>query len=103
MEIPPEPSLRFMVDHIVFPPQLPQSDDQNHEFELALVELARDQGIAFQNEVPAESRSCWAGIVKMLTTWLKVNAHGSISKEALARAMTTLNLQGGCSRMISKA
>lgn len=102
MGISPE-ALHFMVNHIVLPPKLPQADDQNHKFELALVKFARDHGIAFQNEVPAESRSCWAGIVKMLTTWLEVNAHGSISKEALARAMTTLNLQGGCSHMIFKA
>lgn len=93
MEILPE-ALDFMVNHIVLPPKLPQADDRNHDNELALIAFARDQAIAFQNDVSAESRPCWTGIVKMLTTWLEVNAHGSISKTALTRAITALCLKG---------
>lgn len=92
MEILPE-ALDFMVNHIVLPPKLPQADDRNHDNELALIAFARDQAIAFQNDVSAESRPCWTGIVKMLTTWLEVNAHGSISKTALTRAITALCLK----------
>lgn len=90
-------ALDFMVNHIVLPPKLPQADDTNHKYELALVEFARDQAVAFQKDVSPESRSCWAGIVKMLTTWLKVNAHGSISKTGLMKSVAALNLQGSYS------
>lgn len=93
MKLLPE-ALDFLVNHIVLPPKLPQADDSNHTHELALIEFARELAIAFQRDVFAESRSCWAGIVKMLTTWLKVNELGSVSKEALMEAMTELNLEG---------
>lgn len=93
MKMSPE-ALNFLVNHIVLPPKLPQADDSNHTYELALIEFAREQAITFQRDVLAESRSCWAGIVKMLTTWLKVNAHGSVSKEALMEAVTELNPEG---------
>lgn len=83
-----------MVNHVVFPPKLPQAEDRNHDYELALIEFARRQAVHFQSEVSGESKSCWAGIVKMLTAWREINAHGSISKEALMRAMTALHLEG---------
>lgn len=93
MEILPE-ALHYMVNHIVLPPKLPQADDRNVRYELTLMEFARDQAIDFQTDASAESRSCWAGIVKMLTTWREVNADGSISEDALKHAMTTLRQQG---------
>lgn len=87
-------ALHFMVNHVILPPKLPQEEDRNHDYELALIEFARRQAITFQSEVSVESKSCWAGIVKMLTTWLEINAHELISKEALTRATTALHPEG---------
>ncbi|MCJ1462481.1 hypothetical protein MMC07_001083 [Pseudocyphellaria aurata] len=92
MEILPE-ALHYMVNHVVLPPKLPQADDWEDRYERTLMEFARDQAIAFQTDASADSRSCWAGIVKMLTTWLEVIASGSVSEIALKQAMTTLRQQ----------
>lgn len=93
MDISPD-ALDFIINHIVLPPKLPQADDSNPKNELALIKFALDQAVAFQNGVSTESRPCWAGIVKMLTTWQEVNSHGSIEENALLRATTALHLNG---------
>lgn len=86
--------LNFMVNHVILPPKLPQCDDRDTKNELALVQFVREQAIAFQLKVPAENQECWRRITKMLNTWIEVNEHGWISKEAIVRAIAALVYKG---------
>lgn len=62
-------ALNFLINHVVLPPLLPQSDDSSPTYELELVQFARIQAIAFEDEGP----------------------HGFKSKGALMGAMSALS------------
>lgn len=87
-------ALKFIINHVVLPPLLPQSDDSSPACELELVRFARIQAIAFEDEGPHGSKACWGRIVKMLSIWLEVKEHGFISKGALMGAMSALSNGG---------
>ena len=87
-------ALNFMVNHVILPPKLPQSDDTGSGYELALIQFVRDHSVAFQINLPAEYQDCWTRITKMLNTWIEVNEHGSISPEALLLATDALGYKG---------
>lgn len=92
MALPPSGNaLKFIINHVILPPLLPQSDDASSLYELELVRFARIQAIAFEAEGPLGSKACWGRIVKMLSIWLEVKEHGFIFKGALMAAMSTLS------------
>lgn len=92
--------LRYIIDHVVLPPQLPQSaeaGDIARAYDFKLVGLLSDQAKAYrQHNANASSQStkCWQIIEKMLNRFKHLISTPCLSEETLVQALRALQPSG---------
>ena len=93
MADPPD-RLRFLINHIAFPPQLPTADDQNAERHLALLEFVIETMKHFTSFCRNDT-TC-LNLINALTLLRNLHDDNCIPEVVLKKALINLKDSGVC-------
>ena len=89
--------LRFIVDHVILPPQLPQqaeSLDLVRKAEQDLLRLVLDRVRSYHGKSSPSFSEQWHTIDKMLTQWITLNLPQTLSSKALVEVLSGMRVTG---------
>ncbi|KAJ8076100.1 hypothetical protein PM082_022085 [Marasmius tenuissimus] len=88
-------NLTYLINHIFFPPKLPESNDFTHENEHDMCRSVLMAAQAYRTQLPPEEQPLWMPIIQMLITLCTVYKHeGSFEKENLASCLRNMEDRG---------
>jgi hypothetical protein len=90
-------NLPYIVNHVFFPPKLPQRDDFDTIKELALCEIVHQYAVEYQATLSIDQKSQWDPITRMLVNLC--DTQESLSEEQIKRSMMEMT-PGGKQRFI---
>jgi hypothetical protein len=61
-----QPSLEYIINHVLLPLKLPQRSDQSLENDLFLSQAVFDAAITFSDQLPSDKLLLWTNSLKML-------------------------------------
>lgn len=87
--------MRYMFHHVFLPPKLPQEDDYNPEYELALLDSVIQALERFRTCVPVKQDGVFASVIEMVCR-LKSQAgfHGDVNEGKLLQNLQKLSHDG---------
>lgn len=84
--------LPYIVNHVFFPPKLPQRDDFDTIKEHALCEIVHQYAVEYQATLAIDQRSQWAPITRMLVNLC--DTQESLSEEQIKQSMIEMTHGG---------
>lgn len=88
-------SFEFLVNHLILPPKLPQSREENlalaHDY---LLKFIHEKAVEFERLCGGDDRRHWAIMVKMLEIWKETTQSGSVSPQILQRHLMSMQPNG---------
>lgn len=94
--MPPE-AIPYIFHHIFLPPRLPQEDDYDPLYDIALVDQVIEALCQFRNYVPSEKADICTIVITMITRLRKTcSLHGGVDEMELKNALIDLNSEGRC-------
>ncbi|KAL2845426.1 hypothetical protein BJY01DRAFT_247690 [Aspergillus pseudoustus] len=98
-------SLQYLYHHIIFPPKLPlQSEKEQKSLDRELLLFVEAALGSFVLQRPQDIQSKWKPVLKMVETWITVDAPGHTQnrhQEALASAISNLKTVGALALHVS--
>jgi len=96
---PPDPEiseeeLRYIVNHVVLPPELPQKDDSSNENDDVLLRFVHTAAVSFASQLPSNASRTWEPIITMLSQWMEISQHGTINEIILDQALEGMRAGG---------
>lgn len=86
--------LRYIVNHVVLPPELPQEDDSSVSYDDVLLRLVHITAVSFASQLSADDARLWEPIKKMLAQWIEIAQNGSIDDTTLDQALKHIGVGG---------
>jgi hypothetical protein len=87
--------LKYIINHVFLPPELPQKDDSDFLHGVGLIEELESALSSFQSYLPHHQRSRWSSCIKMVREMLETrDGFGKISTKALEKSLKSM-LDGG--------
>ena len=93
----PRESLLFIVNHVIFPPKLPQGAESpaiSRQAEQDLLRLVLRQVKAYRAKCSPDFSELWPIIDKMLAHWITLNSAEMLSSKALAKIFAEMQVRG---------
>ena len=90
-------SLRFIVNHVIMPPHLPQEAENSiisRQAEQDLLRLVIGRVKAYDSKFFSGFSDRWLTIDKMLAQWIILNSTPTLSSKALAEAFAGMGITG---------
>lgn len=86
--------LRYIVNHVVLPPELPQEDDSSVSYDNVLLRLVHTTAVSFASRLSADEAWLWEPIKTMLAQWTRIAQDGSIDDMTLNQALEHIGVGG---------
>ncbi|KAL3458121.1 hypothetical protein BJX64DRAFT_292481 [Aspergillus heterothallicus] len=94
LELPPEARL-YVFNHILFPPELPQEDDCNPEYDSTLLDTVVNALRQFESQALEQHRKIVYSVTEMMSHLVKIQgSHGEIDENKLRIALRSLATTG---------
>lgn len=88
-------NLAAIINHIVLPPKLPQSEDVNlTDIEDALLRLARRVALTLPTTLSTKDRFTWQPVVGMLSDWSEIKQGGDMRDDILISKLSKMSPGG---------
>lgn len=87
--------LAAIINHIVLPPKLPQSEDVNlTEIEDAILRLAQRVALTLLTTLSTKDRFTWQPVVGMLSDWSEIKQGGDLRDDILISKFSKMSPGG---------
>jgi len=88
-------SLPYIIDHVFFPPKLPQEDDHDFEKDLAMIRECEASLRSFQAHIPLQEHWRWEACAKMLSKMVELrDPCGDLISERLNASLNEMRKNG---------
>ena len=93
--------LNYVINHVFFPPKLPQKDDSDDTKSVALIGQVLAALRSFQAHIPEKERPEWIACIKMVSNMLELRDHvGGLAVEKLQTTLRKM-ISGGRNKAFS--
>jgi hypothetical protein len=87
-------NLNYIINHIFFPPKLPQEDDHSHENDRALCLVLLDSARIYQDSLSMAEQIRWDPMIKLLQNLYDFHELEILSKDHVKKAMERMRPGG---------
>ena len=92
--MPPE-AISYLFHHVFLPPKLPQKDDYDSLYDIALVDQVIEALCQFRDHVSSQEADICTTVITMITRLRKTySLHGGVDQMELKEALIDLNTEG---------
>jgi hypothetical protein len=83
--------LRYLVNHISFPPKCPQSRDESDENNQFLLDFMSETALKYENLMPDSTKQAWQNVRTMWQRSSRVSDQGYMAVDSLVSAFESLH------------